>query len=120
LLGLTLNSCVKIPNLKVCSVAGTMSAGSICADTLRPNTYDMTLEETIEFLEAQPERPDPTNPNNKLPARGAAIFMSADDWNRMKTALDEACRELGSHCTPEIENAVRFQTSVLRKYHPGQ
>lgn len=53
----------------------------------------------MDILLAQPERPDPDNPGQTLPAHGAAIFMSAADFTAFKTEHETMCRELGKSCT---------------------
>lgn len=40
-------------------------------------------------------------PMVKLVARAGAIMQSTDDYSKNKTALEEACRELGKACTYE-------------------
>lgn len=83
-----------------------MSAGAICAETQTSRTFDLTLDQLIEMLEPQGERDDPAHPGQKLPARAGAIIQSAEDYNKNKTALESACRELGSHCSYEIRQAI--------------
>lgn len=91
---------------KVCSVAGTLSAGAICAHTLTSETNDLSMDEFLDFLEAEPERPDPNNPSQTLPAHGAALCMSPADWNLMKTELEQACREMGTRCTLAVQKLI--------------
>jgi hypothetical protein len=92
---LALSGCVsiKVPNTEVCTVAGILSEGAICAETQTHKTRDMTLDQFLDFLL-------PTD------AHGGAICQSADDWNKMKTALEQACRELGTQCSLEIHAAI--------------
>jgi hypothetical protein len=92
---LVLCSCITIPNTKACSVAGVMSAGAICATTITHETSDMTLDEFLDFLEPQ-----------ESTGKGAAICQSAEDWNKMKTALETACRMLGKRCSYEMKKAI--------------
>lgn len=82
-------SCVTLPNNKLCSVSGVLADGAICATSISHETSELTLDEFILFLE-------PTE------ARGGAICQSAEDWGRLKTALEKACRLLGNRCTPEL------------------
>lgn len=82
-----LSSCVTVPNVKVCSVAGVMTAGAICAETISGKTSEMDFNQLIDFLEPQ-----------QNPKRAGAVFMSSEDFNKVKTALEEACRELGPKC----------------------
>lgn len=90
---LLFNGCVSVPATKVCTVAGQLRAGMVCADTHSGATYDMSFDETLTFLE-------PTD------TRGGALCQSADDWNKLKTALEKACRELGPRCTYEMKQAI--------------
>jgi hypothetical protein len=90
-LALLLNACVSVPNTAVCTVPGLMSDGMICAETNTGKTSEMTLDDTVTFLEPETE-PSP---------RAGAMCMTANDWNRMKTALEQACRMLGNKCTYE-------------------
>jgi len=95
-LSLTVSSCVTLPNTKACSVAGTLLGGAICAETLTGVKSEMTFDEYMEFLEPQ-EAPTP---------RAGAICQSAEDWGKQKTALEQACRELGSNCKKETRQAL--------------
>jgi hypothetical protein len=56
----------------------------------------MTFDEFLVFLEAQ-DGPTP---------HGAAMCMSVVDWNAEKTALEEACRELGKRCSKAAKDAL--------------
>src|SRR5689334_11961796 len=85
---------VEIPNTRVCVVAGKLSAGGDCAYTGSATTEQMSFEEFVDFLEAREERPDPKDPAKRLPAKGAALCQSSEDWTRAKTALEQACKLL--------------------------
>lgn len=91
-----------------------MSAGASCAESLTGKVTELNLDEFIAMLEPQPERPDPANPNKTLPARGGAVILSADDFNAERTALEQACRELGSRCSLQVKNALQKITSHSR------
>lgn len=88
LLAIAGSSCVTVPNSRIFTVAGKLDAGMVGAETNTDWTGDMTLDETISFLE-------PTD------ARAGAICMSAYDFNRLKTALEQACRAVGKKCKYE-------------------
>ena len=88
LLVLAASGCVHVQDAQTCAVAGVLSAGGICSHLLTPETSDMTFEQFVAFLEADPAT-----------GKGAAICMSATDWNNMKTELEQACRELGNSCS---------------------
>lgn len=83
-----------------------MSAGAICAETITGATSDMTFDDYIDFLVPKPERPDPDRPGHTLPARAGAMCQSADDWNENMKALEQACRMLGSKCSPEAKQIL--------------
>lgn len=87
---------ITIPNTRVCAVSGLMTAGADCAWTLSDETEEMNLDQLIEFLE-------PRVATETLPARGAAICQSAEDWNKQKTALEQACKKMGRWCTFEVK-----------------
>ena len=80
------NSCISVPNVKLCTVSGNMSGGAICSTSNSHKTSEMTMDEYLDFLEPQ-----------ESPARGGAICQSAADFNRTKTALEQACRMLGAN-----------------------
>ena len=92
---LFLNGCgtVQIPNTEFCTVAGTISAGAICAETITHKTRDMTFDEFLEFIEPSQNR-------------GGALCQSAEDSAKLKTALEQACRLLGGRCSYEIRRTI--------------
>lgn len=98
---------IKLPNTPVCAVAGTMSAGADCAYTLTDETYSLSFDEWIDYLEPQSDRPDPKAPGKTLPARGGALCLPSEGWAGFKTALEQACRKLGGRvCTAEVKAAL--------------
>jgi hypothetical protein len=121
-LAVVLNSCVTIiPNTTECSVAGVLAAGMDCAETLSSMTYELNLDQTIDFLSPQLARecvpipgttictnldPAPDRPSVRLPARAGAVGRSAEDAEKIKTALDQACRRLGRQCSHEMRQAI--------------
>ena len=113
---LAVSACtVQIPDVKVCAVAGVMAAGADCAYTLSDTVEEMTLEQFLEFLEPQPERPDPSDPTKTLPARGPALCQSTDDYTRVKIALEQACKKLGTSCSKEVKEGIKaVSTRVSR------
>lgn len=96
---------LKIENIEVCSVAGILRAGMNCANTLSKETRELTLDETIDFLEAKEEIKDE---NGKViqEERGAALVMSASDFNKIKTGLEVACKMLKNACTYEVQQQI--------------
>lgn len=103
---LLLEGCVTIPNTTDCTVAGLIQNGMICAETNTSKTSQLTAKQMVEFLEPQPERPDPNDATKTLPARAGATCQSSEDRKKIKDAIEEACRELGTHCTYEIKQAI--------------
>ena len=105
LLSLTLSSCssVTIPDSKICSVAGLMSAGADCTTYLSHTRTSMTFNEFIDFLE-------PT------PAQGGAVCMTLNDFISTKTAIEQACVLLGSQCTKEIKKKLRSLNSEIASF----
>lgn len=85
-----------VPNTRACTAAGSIASGAICAETNTGKTSEMTFDEFLNFLEPQ------TNPE-----RAGAICQSTEDWNKLKTALEQACRGLGKRCTYEIKSAIK-------------
>jgi hypothetical protein len=96
---MALNGCATIPNTIVCTAAGTLTAGAICAETLTNKTSEMSLDAYITFLEAQEESPG-------QPARAGAMCQSSEDWNKQKTVLEQLCRHMGPRCTYEIKQVL--------------
>lgn len=101
-----------VPDTEACTVAGVIQAGMSCSHTLTPQTREADQAALFEFLEPQPERPDPANPGEILPARGGAVCQSAEDWNKLKTAAETACNLLKWRCTYEIKEAIRAMSKI--------
>ena len=70
-----------IPNLKVCSAAGSLSSGGICAETNTSRTSEITFDEFVDFLEASSQ-----------PTKGAAVCISSADFAKLKIALVKLCK----------------------------
>lgn len=86
---LALNGCVTIPNTRECYVpGGKILAGMDCADSNTGAKSRLTYEETIAFIKA------------------GAVCRSSSDFNRQKTALEEACRILGMRCSYETRQII--------------
>lgn len=103
------------PDVKMCAVAGVLSAGADCVHTLSTETNSMTLDETIQFLEAQPDRADPKDPNRIIKGHAAALMIASEDWTKIKNTIEAACLKVG--CTKEIASTVASidgQISSLR------
>ena len=93
LLFVTASGCVTVPVTTGCTVAGSLSAGAICSTT-QGNTSEMTMDQFFDFLE----------PNDE---RGGAICQTAVDYKKQKVALEQACRELGSRCSYELQVMIK-------------
>lgn len=119
LLGFLSSSCVTVQDATTCAVAGRLSGGGLCAHMLSDSTFLLSFAEMLDFLEAHQERTCVPVPGlnvcaqdqshgapAKLPARGAAIVMSAEDWGEKKTELEIACRELGKRCSYAMQKAI--------------
>lgn len=104
---LLFSGCVTVPDTEGCAVAGKLRHGMLCAHSNFDSTRELTFEQAIEFLEPQLERDDPENPGKKLPPRGGAICRSASDTQKLKTALEQACRELAGGCSYETRRAIQ-------------
>lgn len=116
----SLVSCaITVPNTRVCSVSGYISNGADCAYTLSPKTEQMTFQELLEFLEPQPERPDPKDPSKRLPARGGALCQSAEDWGKQKTALEQACKKLSKCNYEQLREALDRVESIVINRKPA-
>lgn len=93
--------CITVPETRACAVAGVMSAGANCAYTLSGKTEELSLGEFLEFLE-------PTDD------RGPAICQSSDDFNKMKTALEQACKKLGPRCSYELRSDIKRMGETVK------
>lgn len=116
LTALSLSGCVTgnvvLPNSTACSLAGVWDAGAFCAETITGIQSQMTLDEYLDFLSPQDERPDPMDPTKTLPARAGAVCQSTFDWGRQKTALEQACRILGKRCPYELHQTIKTMRTL--------
>ena len=92
---------IEIPNLEICSVAGSMLMGANCAETLTDKTKEIDFDSLIEILE----------PNQK---RGGAMIISAHDFMLLKTALDSACVALKDRCADEVKHALKKTDEAIK------
>ncbi len=143
-LSLSLSACngVVLPNTTTCTSAGLVSAGGICSETLSDATHELNFEEFIDMLEAQPERtcvPVPgmpvcshdqsTGTKVLMPERGPSIIVSSSDYEKQKTALDQACRILRGRCSAALKKQIQAMeqfsrytgwSSSMKKYQQQQ
>ncbi len=96
----------QIPNTRVCGVAGIFQAGAECVWTLSDDKESLDAEAFVDFLEPQGPRPDPKNPGLTLPARGAALCTSEEDYTKTKTVLEQLCERAGARCTREMRHQM--------------
>ena len=103
LISLALSGCaaVAVPNTEVCAVAGRIRIGANCVSTLSDDEREMTYDEFIDFLEPQED-----------PPRSGALCQSAEDWNKQKTALEEACAILKDQCKFELKRVIKNITRL--------
>lgn len=98
---------VTLPDIEACAVAGIMAGGADCVKSISGGTRSLTLDELIAMLEPQLD-----------PPRGAAIIISAEDFTRLKVAIEQACAKLKG-CSKEVEavsgRLVALQTKVSAK-----
>lgn len=123
LLGLSLSSLsfigsgcdsIEIKDKVTCSVSGSLARGATCTHTLTGDISYKSFEEYLDWLEAKPERPDPSHPGALLPAHGAALAMSSKDWGEFKTELEIACRLLKNRCSYEMKQAIVNLEKILQ------
>lgn len=112
-----LSACgIRVPDIKVCAVAGMTSAGADCVHTLSEDRETMNLDQLLEFLEPQEERADPADPEpdpakkRKLPARGPAVLIPSADFAKLKTFIQQACRMMGNTCSYTIKKKIQSAT----------
>lgn len=104
---------VEIKDTKDCAVAGDLRAGMICTHTLNDTVERMDLQHSLDWLQPQNQRPDPDNIGQTLPAHGAALCRSANDYLEAKNELEEACRILGKRCTLEMQKTIDHMKQML-------
>lgn len=94
------NSCVTVPNIRGCTVAGFLEAGANCSTSNTGVRSTLTVAELIYMLEPQLEKTDPVT-GVVTPKRAGAVIISAEDYKRAKDAQELACRLLGRKCDYE-------------------
>jgi hypothetical protein len=139
-------SCVTIPDTVHFAVAGKMAKGMLGSHTIQDIDIDLNYCEMIDFLEPQQEReivaipgtsvqdyldgpgscesrlvqPTLERPLVKFGSRAGAVAMSADDMTKEKTALEQACRDLGKSCSYESKKAIASLRSPLSRMKNGK
>lgn len=101
-----------IQNAKLCAAAGKLSSGGICSRLTTNATNDLSFNEMLDLIEAQPERTcvavpefnvcadnQKTGVPVKLPPRGASFVIDPTDMGTILTELSTMCRKLGSGCS---------------------
>ena len=104
---LFVSSCatVQVPVIEACTVNGRITNGALCGNSADDVVREITFGELVKMLEPQPEWVDPVS-GNKIPERGGAWITSNEDFTKVKTALDQACRLLKNRCTYEIKKTI--------------
>jgi hypothetical protein len=110
---------ITVPETEACTVAGDQTAGAFCAKSISGSTRNMNLDEWIEFITPQLERPDPEHAGQVLPARGGAVCQSELDYGRIKTTLEQACRELGNDCSYELKATIKTMEKIQARARIG-
>lgn len=103
-----------IPNIQPCAPTGDIAGvAALCQNTNNDGHRRMNLDQWIDFLYAQPERPDPDHPGKTLPAKGPAIALSSEDWARNETAIAQLC--IHGKCTYEEKQAASNELAYRRR-----
>jgi hypothetical protein len=124
LLSFAFSGCgLTVPNLRVCSVAGSMRVGAMCSTTLSREKSSMNTNEFLDFLEPQEKRLNPLKPDEYLPERAGAVCMSSDDMAKVGVFVEQACRKLGdgacdTSAKQKIEAAKAEVESIKTKAIP--
>lgn len=106
LLVLTNSGCVTVKEATLCSAAAVLPAGANCSRLIGPEVEQIGFDDYVDFLEAKDDRPDPANPGQTLPAKPAAVCMSADDFSNIKTEIEILCRMAGKRCSYEVRGQL--------------
>lgn len=109
-----LNSCATtIPDITVCApVEGIAGVAALCRKTNSDRKWRLSIEEWFDFIYAQDERSDPKNPGKKLPAKGAALAVSSEDYMRNDLAIAQLC--VTGKCSYEQENQLKAVTGRVQ------
>lgn len=83
-----------------------------CANTLSKTTREMTLDETIQFLEPHPEIRDASG-KVLVREKGPAICLTSEHFNQFKTDLEVACEMMGNKCTYEMKSAIESVSTTM-------
>lgn len=97
LLALLLSSCVEIPDVKVCTIAGTLAAGADCSTTNTNVVSELTTSEWYDFVLPKADE-------------GGAACMSVNDFVKIKTAIQQLCKKRGASCQYEGVDGDGFRT----------
>lgn len=113
---LGLSACVSlaIQNRTAYAVNGDLSNGATGADTINENTCQLTVDQTLDTLEARPSPlPDPCHSGAVIQAHPAAVFQSAADYGTETVELDQACRDLGNDCSYALQQTIKRRKMFL-------
>ena len=130
-----LSSCATtIPDVEVASgVQGYAAVGvaALARNTNSDNKRRMDVQEWLDFLYAQPKRPDwrdkdcLVDPQSKnctwLPEKGPAVCMSSEDYQRNDAAIAQIC--VNAPCSYELKKNIeeaRTRVNLLIKEAKGK
>ena len=110
-----LSSCATtIPDIEVCVPTEDFPGiAALCQNTNSDSHRRLTPPQFIDFLYAQPERPDPENPGKKLPEKGPAMFVSSRDYASNEGALAKLCQK--APCSYEQKKDIEEAQARVRK-----
>ena len=81
------------PDIQVCAGVFpiTLEVAALCSWSNHVEKTRKNLDQWTEFLSAMPERPDPKRPGVILPAKGPAIAMSSEHFEKITALVDKLC-----------------------------
>lgn len=110
-----LSSCATVvPDIEAVSpVNGVPGVAALAQHTNSDNHRRLDINELLDFLYAQDERPDPKHPGKRLPKKGPAVCVSSVDWQRNETAIAQLC--VKGKCTYEQKKVLARMQAFRRK-----
>ena len=95
---------IPVPDVEVCTIEGRLAKGMNCITTISGQKRKMSLDEVIDFLEADRDT-----------GKGVAFSISSKDFSALKSALEIMCDELKGRCTPELKKSVSHLELINKK-----
>ena len=90
-ISLLVSSCITIPDIEVCMVPFKLENGAICESSNSDHSRQLSPFDLITLIEGSEEIPP-------------AFIISSQDFEKLKTALQQACHKLGDSCSKEIRS----------------